>query len=485
MTRARAALTISVASFLLVGIAPAGEANVSSSALRHSPRVATQLAAPGSQLWVKRYNGPGDGSDYAGAMGVSPDGSEIFVTGYSYGSTTADDYATVAYDASTGVRLWVKRYNGAGDGYDDANALGVSPDGSKVFVTGESPGSSSGDDYATVAYDASSGAKLWVKRYNGPGNSRDDATALGVSPDGAVVFVTGFSYRSTNGYDYATVAYEASTGARLWVKRYNGSANGDDVASATAVSPDSSQVFVIGSSVGSAGHPDYATVSYDASTGATEWVKRYDGTVSHSYADYATALDVSPDSSQVFVTGYSPGSTGGDDYATLAYKASTGAKRWIQRYDGTNGTDDAYDLDVSPGGSKVFVTGRSSGTATGFDYATVAYKASTGAKVWVKRYNGSGDDFDEAYALDVSPNGSQVFVTGRSDGSTSSLDYATVAYDTATGAKLWAKRYDGPGDFDEAHAVGVSPDGSEVFVTGSSERSSGGNTDYTTVAYGA
>jgi hypothetical protein len=485
MARVRVALTMSAAAILLVGIAPAGNANGSSSALRHGPRVATQLVIPGSQLWVKRYNGTGDGGDYARALGVSSDGSEVFVTGYSYGSRTADDYATVAYDTSTGARLWVTRYNGLADGFDDANALGVSPDGSKVFVVGTSPGSSSGDDYATVAYDASSGAELWVKRYNGPGNSRDDANALGVSPDGSQVFVTGFSYGSTSGYDYATVAYDTSTGAKLWVKRYNGPGNGEDVASATGVSPDNSQVFVTGHSLGSSGHADYATVSYDASTGTELWVKRYDGTASHSYADDATALGVSSDSAQVFVTGDSPGSTTGDDYATVAYDASTGARIWVKRYDGSNGDDDAYALDVSPGGSNVFVTGRSDGTATGFDYTTVAYAASTGAKLWVKRYNGPGDSFDEAYALAVSPDGSQVFATGRSDGSASRLDYATVAYDATTGARLWVERYDGPGDFDEAHAIGVSPAGSKVFVTGFSERSSGGDTDYATIAYGA
>jgi hypothetical protein len=82
----------------------------------------------------------------------------VFVTGYSTGAGSGNDYATVAYDDSTGAQLWVSRYDGtatatgSGGGGDIAYALGVSPDGSKVFVTGPSTGSGSGYDYATVAY---------------------------------------------------------------------------------------------------------------------------------------------------------------------------------------------------------------------------------------------------------------------------------------------------------------------------------------------
>jgi hypothetical protein len=85
---------------------------------------------------------------------VSPDGAVVFVTGQS-GTSTIFDYATVAYDAATGARLWVRRYKGQGDGEDAATSLGVSPDGTQVFVTGHSNGGTTNYDYATIAYRAS------------------------------------------------------------------------------------------------------------------------------------------------------------------------------------------------------------------------------------------------------------------------------------------------------------------------------------------
>jgi WD40 repeat protein len=485
-SRARSVLVaLSAAALCVVGVHPAAGAAAS---LLPAPGVQAGTAIAGA-LWVKRFNGPGNGDDGATSLGVSPDGSTLFVTGGSTGATSGFDYATVAYRASTGAMLWAKRYKGPGhrcpgseSRYDQATALVVSADQSTVFVTGASCGSGTNLDYATVAYDASTGAQRWAKRYNGPGNGVDYAEALGVSSDGSTVLVTGHSLGSTTGDDYATVAYDASTGAQRWAKRYNGPGNGVDYAEALGVSPDGSTVFVTGGSLGSTSGDDYATVAYDASTGAQRWAKRYNGP--GNYADEAYGLGMSPDGSTVFVTGQSIGSDGGYDYATVSYDAPTGARVWVKRYNGTGKQDDyATALGMSPDGSAVFVTGYSIGTEYTFDYATVAYDASTGAKLWVKRYNGPGNDTDDANALAVSPDGSTVLVTGASLGSTGDADYATVAYDASTGAQLWVERYNGPGKSDDyAYDLAVSPRGSAVFVTGESVGSTG-SLDYATVAY--
>jgi hypothetical protein len=70
---------------------------------------ATATTTPGTQLWAVRYNGPENAGDGASSVAVSPDGKRVFVTGSSHSATTGNDFATVAYDASSGAKLWAKR----------------------------------------------------------------------------------------------------------------------------------------------------------------------------------------------------------------------------------------------------------------------------------------------------------------------------------------------------------------------------------------
>ncbi len=99
-----------------------------------------------------------------------------------------------------------------------------------MFVTGTSRGRTSGFDYATVAYNAATGARRWASRYNGPKNADDGAVSVAAGPGGRSVFVTGTSPGRASGMDYATIAYNAATGAPRWTRRYNGPASGADTA---------------------------------------------------------------------------------------------------------------------------------------------------------------------------------------------------------------------------------------------------------------
>jgi WD40 repeat protein len=389
---------------------------------RSGPSLAA--ASPGAQLWVKRYDNRGNGG--ANSVAVSPNGSTVFVTGYTTTASGGTDYTTVAYNSVTGTQRWVKNYDDGGIG-SRAFSVAVSPNGKAVFVTGYSLSATAGEDYATIAYNAATGAQRWVARYDGVGLGGNYSHALAVSPNGKAVFVTGASIGTNNSYDYATVAYNAATGAQLWAKRYGGARKGGVSRGANSVAVSGSTVFVTGSSIGPNNAYDYATVAYSAVTGAQRWAKRYGGSGSGDSQAYWVAA--SPSGKTVFVTGYTDTSstTAGYDYTTIAYKAATGAQLWLARYNGPgNFTDEAFSVAVSPGGGTVYVTGESAGTLDGWNWATVAYNAATGAQLWVQRYIGAGAGA-RAFSVAVSPTAGTVFVTGYSvvyGGG----DYATIAY---------------------------------------------------------
>jgi hypothetical protein len=78
--------------------------------------------------------------------------TNVYVTGYSPGTGTGDDYVTIRY-SSAGVPLWTNRYNGPANGQDQPNALAVDAYGN-VYVTGASSGSGTVIDFATLKYNS-------------------------------------------------------------------------------------------------------------------------------------------------------------------------------------------------------------------------------------------------------------------------------------------------------------------------------------------
>jgi len=253
---------------------------------------------------------------------------------------------------------WVRRYNGSGDSIDEAFAIAVDGSGN-VYVTGESYG-----DYATIKY-YPDGDTAWVRRYNGPGNSTDYARAIAVDGSGNV-YVTGNSSGSGTSSDYCTIKYKPN-GDTAWVRRYNGPGDTTDGARAVAVDG-SGNVYVTGGSEGSGTDYDYATIKYYPN-GDTAWVRRYNGPGNWDDFAYAIAVD---GSGNVYVTGESEGSGTNYDYATIKYYPD-GDTAWVRRYNGPgNSTDYAFAIAVD-GSGNVYVTGYSYGSGTNVDYATIKY----------------------------------------------------------------------------------------------------------------
>ena len=171
-------------------------------------------------------DGPG-----AYSIAVSPDSSKVFVSGGSSSNGTA----TIAYDASTGAQLYVIQSLGTMIPW---HALAVSPDSATVYVaTNDDAQSPCG--FRFTAYDASNGTPQWTAL--DPSCDGDGNLAMALSPDGSTLYAAGYANSG-----FATVAYDASTGAPLWTTmthqlRFNG-----DPDPSLAVSPNGARVFVLG-----------------------------------------------------------------------------------------------------------------------------------------------------------------------------------------------------------------------------------------------
>jgi hypothetical protein len=247
-----------------------------------------------------------------------------------------------------------------------------------------------------------------------------------------------------------------------------------------AVTPDGGSVFV-SEELGSHNTLRTKTVGYDAATGDKLWIRQYDGLLFAS----PVALAVSPDSSSLYLLARASSHTQNFTFATLSYDTANGDVRWQSRFHSEGDDDIPTSLAVAPDGSTVFSAGSSFRSSTGgIDYTTISYDAATGGRNWVRHYDGPGDGYDAITSIALSPSGARVYVTGDSTGATSGEDYGTVAYNAATGGRVWVHRFDGAGDSeDRAVSIVPDPDGSKLFVTGGSFGPSGNGRDYATVAY--
>ncbi|MCB0727351.1 MAG: T9SS type A sorting domain-containing protein [Ignavibacteriae bacterium] len=401
------------------------------------------------------FNGTGNYNDAGNSIVLDSD-NNFYVSGYTYGSTSGFDFVTIKYNQS-GNREWFRIFNGGGNGNDYAIA-NISK-GNELIVTGLCFGNNLSYDYATIKYN-SSGSVLWTSIYNGIGGGNDAVSGL-TTDNAGNIYVTGESYGGTSSsYDYATVKYN-SDGVQQWVARYNGTGSSVDAAVAVCVD-DQQNVYVTGQSTGKGSSVDYVTIKYNSS-GAEQWVARYNGPAND--IDKGTCIRVN-NSGDVYVTGFSRGIGTIYDYTTIKYD-NQGNEQWVRRFNGTaNSSDIPSDMDIDNQGN-VIITGVTNSDVNGFqsDYATLKYDPS-GNLLWTSIYNGTANNNDSATALIIDDEGN-VFVTGKSSGTGTSFDCVTIEYNQS-GSQKYLTRYNRDGISND-FANSISLDSfKDAYITGGS-----------------
>jgi hypothetical protein len=192
--------------------------------------------------------------------------------------------------------------------------------------------------------------------------------------------------------------------------------------------------------------------------------------------DIASSLALSPDGADAVLTGFI---SGGATWITAAFSALTGTRRWlVTAPEGTTARDVVVDA------SRVYVTGQgatgASTPALAYWLTVVAYDRATGARLWRTDRNPPDGSHGQGLRIARAPDGS-IVATGQA--SRGFLDWFTVALETS-GAVRWQAVRDGGLNTDEIpRRVLVLPDGTTVVSGRGGPNLPGGFIPGVTVGY--
>jgi hypothetical protein len=188
--------------------------------------------------------------------------------------------------------------------------------------------------------------------------------------------------------------------------------------------------------------------------------------------EYATSLALSPDESDVVVTG---DIVGGAEWITALYDTSTGTRKWL-----VTAAEGIATRDVVVDATQVYVTGEGDVGITGY-LSVIAYDRTTGARLWRTDKKATDATGAAGLRMDMAPDGS-VVVTGQT--ARGFLDWYTVAFETS-GVVRWTAVRDGGLNTDEVPAgVLVMPDGTTVVTGRGGPNLPGGYIQGVTAGYG-
>jgi len=313
-------------------------------------------------------------------IGYDSLGNQLFATGFSPGLRPNDitidasrniyvtgigsgDIQTIKLNSS-GVQQWSASFNGTANLGDEAFALEVDNSGN-VYITGTAVASISNPNITTIKYNTS-GIQQWVAQLDGTGSGLFD-TDIGADlalDNSANVYVTGQIGNTGSGFDYVTAKYN-SLGVLQWSQQFDGPAGSTDFSNSIALD-DTNNVYVTGASTGLSTSLDYTTIKYDVN-GNLQWTARFNNSLGNGN-DEARKIEVDNESN-AFITGSSFNGSN-NDIVTIKYDPD-GNELWQVAFNGTGGSDDAFDLAIN-GDGNTYVTGRTF-NGTNFDFVTIKY----------------------------------------------------------------------------------------------------------------
>jgi len=368
-------------------------------------------AQEGDISWIESYGG--SGSDSFMPVTKTPDGGYI-TAGYTNSSDGdfsknqgSSDFFLAKFDAENN-KQWIKSYGGSNADY----LYGIKPtrDGGHIAAGYSSsndkdiPGNKGNQDMILAKFD-SSGNKQWIKNFGGSGSdffydvvqiSNGDYVAIGYTAS------TNGDITNPKGSTDAVMARFDSDGNKIWMKNIGGTKM--ENINKVNLTKDGNLILAAesnslsGDLIGGRGYGDMVIAKYDVN-GNQLWHKSYGG----SKNDYFENVIETSDGGFIGV-GYSESTTGdmtglnkGGFDGTIIKLDSSGNKVWMKSFGGT-GSDTFYSALETPDGGYIAIGFTNSPAnaevpaINGLSDGLAVKYDSSGNVIWKKVIGGSGGD---------------------------------------------------------------------------------------------
>lgn len=366
--------------------------------------------------------------------------NSVLVAGYTSGSLGRRDRGAldgfISKYNSQGAQQWIRQVGTRS--IDNVYGIDTDPRGNIYSLSrtnGRLAGANAGigNDVVLTKYNRR-GRQLWQTQFGSFGNDNPFVDPS-VDSSGDVV-IAGYTNDDLGGPNADTVippsadawiAKYDSNGEQLWIEQF-GTVEGDETFGLDIDSEDN--IYSTGWTRGDLGGPN--NLNSDGETTYDIWLAKYDSDGEQQWIEqlgtdtfdwsWDVATDLNDDS---YITGWTLGDLGGDNAGSydvwVAKYDSDGNQQLLDQF-GTAGDDAALGIDVDDMGN-YYLTGYTDGDLTGegnagsYD-AWVAKYDSDGEQLWIEQFGSS--ELDNAYEVSVS--GSDVFVTGVTEGSLGSTN---------------------------------------------------------------
>lgn len=387
--------------------------------------------ATGGQVWKKTFNDTAANSNDEGNQILIDNQGNIYVIGYSNSTPTHDRYFTIKYDAN-GVTQWERYYKPAISPGSQSKALyAVCDTVGNIIIAGKANNLDSNNyDIFLIKY-GSVGDTLATYLYDGPdiGNQGTD-NLIDMAIDNADnVYLLLETQKPDYESDITLIKMPSTLADTIWTQTYDGGVLGNDAPTHMAID-NSNNIFITGYSENMFFDKDIVTIKYN-SDGDELWVNRYNGPYD---ADDLKSDIVVDHAGNICIIGESIISYPYRTYFLQKY-STNGDTIWTKHFSNIHqmfggATSKPWPLIAVDDNNNIFAYMLSDiYTSTSPDYYLVQLNAN-GEIIWSTTFNGIVNLFSSNDAVNVitTDQYGSFYLAGYSQGFSATADYTAIKY---------------------------------------------------------